>query len=148
MARAPYQVLILPYRRSGVADWEYAVLRRRDLECWQFIAGGGEGDEAPVEAARREVLEEAGFAAPALLHLDSTASIPASHFDADWGADVLVVPEHAFAVDCGLQELRLSREHSEIRWLGMEEARALLEWDSNKTALWELAERLRRDSSE
>jgi dATP pyrophosphohydrolase len=37
-----------------------------------------------------------------------------------------------------------SREHTSYRWLSYDEAARLLRWDSNKTALWELNERLRR----
>lgn len=53
MARAPFQVLILPFRQAADGDWQYGVLRRSD-EYWQGIAGGGEDGEAPLEAAMRE----------------------------------------------------------------------------------------------
>lgn len=60
MPRAPFQVLILPYRAAGDA-FEFAVLARSDDGRWQGLAGGGEGSETPLEAARREALEEAGI---------------------------------------------------------------------------------------
>jgi dATP pyrophosphohydrolase len=40
--------------------------------------------------------------------------------------------------------IAISREPTAYRWLSYEEAVKLLRWDSNKTALWELNERLRR----
>ncbi len=36
----------------------------------------------------------------------------------------------------------LSHEHIELKWECFENADSLLNWDSNKTALWELNERL------
>jgi dihydroneopterin triphosphate diphosphatase len=62
MARAPFNVLVIPYRRVAGAICEYAVFRRAGSLTRQFIAGGGENDEKPMVAARREALEEAGIA--------------------------------------------------------------------------------------
>ena len=58
MARAPFQVLVLPFRRTGGGGVEFAVLRRRDLGLWQGVAGGGEDGEAPGQAAVREASED------------------------------------------------------------------------------------------
>lgn len=147
--RAPYQVLVIPYRRRA-GGLEYAVLKRKDSGSWQFVAGGGEADEQPIEAAHREVREEIGLKAQsALLALDSTTSIPKSRFHtaSAWGDDVFIIPEHSFALDVGSSKLSLSKEHTELRWVPYVEARALLKWDSNRTALWELRERLRSETS-
>jgi dATP pyrophosphohydrolase len=142
--RAPFQVLVLPWRRGG-AGLEVAALRRADYDLWQFVSGGGELGETPEAAARREATEEAGLPPDApLLTLDATATVPACWFTAwpSWPADVLVVREHAFAVEVGARELTLSPEHRELRWCGVPEAMELLRFDSNRTALWELHERL------
>ena len=32
-----------------------------DIDRWQFIAGGGENKEKPIEAARCEIFEEVGI---------------------------------------------------------------------------------------
>lgn len=145
--RAPYQVLVIPYRRmpTGV---EFAVLRRRDSGDWQFVSGGGEDGESPIEAAQREMREEAKLNVDGrLLKLDAMTSIPACVFDAvaSWGDRVLVIPEYSFAVDVQDAELLLSREHSTLRWVPYGQACNLLKWDSNRTALWELRERLQRE---
>ncbi len=112
---------------------------------WQWIAGGGENEETPQQTARREVLEEANIPEDArLIRLDSVASIPAMHF-ADhhlWGTDTFVIPEYSFGVEVENEEVCLSSEHNECAWLDYETARNRLEWDSNKTALWELHSRL------
>ena len=109
------------------------------------IAGGGEDDEKPEQTTRREAREEAKFPEDArLIRLDSMASIPATCF-ADhhlWGTDVYVIAEYSFGVEVKDEEVYLSGEHSEYVWLDYETARNRLEWDSNKTALWELHSRL------
>jgi dATP pyrophosphohydrolase len=112
---------------------------------WQAIAGGGEGVETPVEAAKREAWEEAGTTPDhPFMALDSHATVPAVHFAAFRGReDVFVIPEHCFAVEVAGDALRLSGEHAEYAWLSYPEADAILRWDSNKNTLWELDRRLR-----
>ncbi len=149
MPRLPFNVLVLPYRlRAGRV--EYAVFRRSDADYWQFIAGGGEGQEAPRDTSRREAQEEGGISPGATwTALDSTCTIPRSAFPgAHWPDDVLVIPEYAFAVNVGGACLRLSEEHDRLEWLDFEAAQQRLIYDSNKNALWELRERLESDSTE
>ena len=116
---------------------------------WQFIAGGGERDEEPSAAARREALEEGNIRSGAdWMTLDSMASIPRTAFPGvPWPEDVYVIREHCFAVDAGGFEIKLSYEHDKFEWLEYESAYERLTWDSNRVALWELHERLRRRSS-
>ena len=120
------------------------MLKRTDGDYWQFVAGGGEHDETPVQAAERETREETGVAGE-MIPLDSMSTVPRDCFPdgGSWPDDVYVVPEHAFAVDTGGRGFALSHEHTEIRWVTYEQAHNLLKWDSNRTALWELNERLR-----
>ncbi len=58
--RAPYQVLVLPYKKEEDTI-RYCIFRRSDMaDCWQFIAGGGETEDGSVlDSARREAFEEA-----------------------------------------------------------------------------------------
>ena len=151
MTRAPFQVLVFPYRLRPGTSFEYAVFRRADLGFWQGIAGGGEDAETPLEAAEREALEEGGIPRKSrYLALDSTATIPVVDIAGYllWGDDVLVVPEHCFGVEAGGLQIALSHEHLEFRWVGYEDARALLKYDNNKNALWELDMRLRQASED
>ena len=145
MARQPLQVLVIPFRASGGAGYQFAVFHRVDSSMWQFIAGGAEDGETAEQTARREATEEAGIAEGSpLLPLESRASVPRTAFPAaeHWPKDLLVVPEYSFAVEVRGQELELSHEHDRMRWLSFEDATLLLTWDSNRTALWELNERL------
>lgn len=146
MARSPFNVLVIPFRNLDGAR-EFAVFHRADQDMWQFIAGGGEGDEDPSRAARRETEEEAGITLPdrSWIALDSVASVPRTAFpNAPWPDSVYVIPQHSFAVDASGVELRLSTEHDGLEWLMYEAAAKRLTWDSNRVALWELRERLRR----
>ena len=145
MSRAAFQVLVIPFRVGTDGEPRYLLFKRADSAVWQWIAGGGEDDEEPEQAARREAFEEAGIPQDArLMRLDSVASIPSVHF-ADrhlWGDDVYVIPEFSFGVEVRGREVRLSGEHGACEWLDYEAARGRLEWDSNRTALWELHSRL------
>ena len=77
MPRAPFQILVVPFRRVG-EQVEFAVLRRQDMDVWQAVAGGGESGESPHQAAVREAREELGLdRTVALYPLQTTASIPA-----------------------------------------------------------------------
>ena len=143
MPRATFNVLVLPFRVTALAH-EYAVFHRADGDMWQFIAGGGEDDETPTLAARREALEEAGIDdASSWIALDSVASIPRTSFpSAPWPDHVYVIPEYCFGIDVRDRNLSLSGEHDRFEWLDYAKAQARLTWDSNKVALWELQERL------
>ena len=143
--RAPFQILAIPYRIDGHAP-SYCVFHRADFDQWQFISGGGEEDETPLQAARREIYEESGVDAGNIITLKSVCSIPTDIFPEkylrNWAKDTYVVPEYAFGFACE-EEMQLSHEHSECIWLDYEKARAKLKWDSNRTALYELHCRLK-----
>ncbi len=145
MPRVPFQVLVFPYRRAG-DTFEFAVLHRSDYDCWQGIAGGGEDDESPLDAARREAFEEADVPRQAdYIPLQATCSIPVYLFAecAAWDEGTFVIPEHSFGVDCTGRQMTLSDEHTQLQWLSFAEAHKRLTYDSNRTALWELNQRIR-----
>ena len=141
--RAPFQILVIPFRRTA-EGLNFAMLKRSDATYWQFVAGGGEDQETPEEAAQRETKEEVGIDGE-LLQLDSFSTVPKDCFSAadSWGSDVFVIPQHCFGMDAGNSEITLSHEHTESRWVPFEQASRLLKWDSNRNALWELNERLK-----
>ncbi len=138
--RAPLQILAIPYK---IVDGSplYCLLRRSDSEYWQFIAGGGEDDETPLEAARREIFEESGVKADNIMQLTSMCYVQIDIFRKrylyNWPKDMYVVPEYAFGFECN-DDIVLSHEHTECLWLTYDEARSKCKWDSNRTALYEL----------
>ena len=146
MGRAPFQVLVLPYRVSTKDNIYYAIFSRSDTDnCWQGIAGGGEGRETPTAAAKREALEEAGIKKSSkYLKLDSCSTLPVENVCGfKWGPKVLVIPEYCFGVKVKKERVRLSREHTSLKWVRYPLAMKMLKWDSNRNALWELNHRLK-----
>jgi dATP pyrophosphohydrolase len=144
--RAPFQVLIFGFRRSADVI-EYLSLRRRDLGVWQGIAGGGEGNETPQDAARREAFEEASIRpSRSLYRLATVASVPVTNFAArdHWSPDLYVIPEYTFAIDCECDPIVLSDEHTDYQWLPYDASLEALHWESNRIALWELSQRISR----
>lgn len=121
------------------------MFRRADADYWQFIAGGGEGSESPLEAARREAWEEGAISAAApFFPLDSRNTVPVLELAGSlrWGPDVLVVPEYTFGVQLSGAELRIGPEHTDFRWVDYDTCREMLHWDSNRNALHELNHRV------
>ncbi len=147
MGRAPFNVLVYPYIKVDDDEYEYALLKRSDLGIWHGVAGGGEGNETPTEAARRETYEETGIPVESpFIKLDTVTPIPVTEFRDShlWGEDIYVIPEYSFGVLVKDRHIKLSREHTEYKWLKYQDAYKLLHFDDSKTALWELDRRLRR----
>jgi len=145
MARAPFQVLVFPYKIVEGSIY-YCIFRRSDNGFWQAIAGGGEDLENPETAARREANEEAGIISSSkLIKLQTITSIPVTVFKDSflWGEDIFVIPEHSFGIMIESGDIRISKEHTEFKWVAYEEAYKLLKYDGNRTALWELDRRVR-----
>jgi dATP pyrophosphohydrolase len=146
MARAPFNVLVYPCIKVGDNEFEYAILRRSDSPLWQGIAGGGEDDELPLDTAQREALEEAGIPLESpFIRLDTASSVPVTVFREDfhWGDNLYVIPQICFGVLVNNKNILLSAEHTEYKWLKYQDARNLLRFDGDRTALWELDRRLR-----
>jgi dATP pyrophosphohydrolase len=147
--RAPFQVLIIPFVKEE-GKYYYAVFRRKDLGIWQFLAGGGEDSETPVEAMKREAEEEASIDRNApYIKLANINTIPAANIRGlEWGEEVVMIPEFAFGVELPSKDIKLSNEHIECLWLDCEEAMEKLKYDSNKSAVWELDYRLKNNKIE
>jgi len=144
--RAPFQVLVIPFRQLPSGTFVYGIFLREDASYWQGLAGGGTVGETPIEAARREAEEEAGItpSKAAYTTLDATATMPAIAIRGlTWGKKVIVIPEFSFAVEVPNPKLALSDEHTQYKWASYRTASKLLKWDSNQTALWELDYRLK-----
>jgi dATP pyrophosphohydrolase len=143
--RAQFQILVLPFLIKENTPY-YAVFKRRKGNYWQFIAGGGEDDESIINAAKRESEEEAGIDInpDKFIMLDTVNSVPRTYFkDHENNKDIYVIPEYAFAVQISNDELTISGEHTEYRWMEYSEAYEHLKYDGNRTALWELNEKIK-----
>ena len=138
--REAYQILSIPYRIvNGIPL--FCIFRRADHSYWQFIAGGGENGETPIQAAQRETIEEIGVEPKNIKQLTCIAYVPAEVVAESrrqhWNKNTYVIPEYSFAFECD-SDPTLSLEHIEYKWLTYDEARKLLKWDSNKVAMYEI----------
>ena len=142
--RKPRQVLVFLYRRNQNNLYEYCIFYRDKLKFWQGLSGGVEDDESLYETVEREVYEETGIKVNDIYQLSSISSIPVVDVMGEffWGKDIYVVPEYSFGVPLENYDIHLSSEHREYKWCLFEEAYEKLKFDSNKTALWELNQRL------
>ena len=141
MNRAPFQVLVF-LRRVVDGASEYLLLKRSDMDVWQGVAGGGEGEETPSEAAIREIFEETGVLVSDVIDLEFVEMLSALDVAGyyRWGEEIETIPEYAFYVDIASDvAIRISEEHAEYRWCGLEQALELLEWNSNKRAVRKIA---------
>jgi len=144
--RRPIQVLVLPYKYCS-NQIQFLIFKRSDLNVWQGIAGGVEENETVYQAAKREANEEAGIPYKSkFIKLDSKSTIPVNfiHGDFYWGKDIYNAIEYCFGVCVNEENIILSDEHLEYKWVTYEEAFKLFKWDSNRNALWELNERIKR----
>lgn len=141
--RAGFQVLILGYLKGN--ENKYLIMERSDMGIWQFPSGGGENDESPEEAAIREMFEETGIKTEKVTRLETVNSVPASCFKAyDHLKDMYVIPEHIFATELEHEEVQLSSEHTAYKFMTFNECLKHLKYDSNKTALYEVNEKIKR----
>ena len=74
--RAPFQILAIPYRVTP--ELQFCVFHRADIDQYQFVAGGGENDEKPVDTAIREICEETSINTDSVIQLTSMAYVPAN----------------------------------------------------------------------
>ena len=146
--RQPKQVHVYLFRQKN-GQYEYAVFQRADLlVCWQGVCGGLEDGEDLEQGARRELMEEAGITEQLPLYkLESTSYLPAGIFGDKyrklWGEETILVPMYSFAMAYD-GEIKLSEEHADVKWLPYSQAHQLVYFDTQKTSLYELNERLLR----
>ena len=151
--RAPYQVLVILYKIESNKIL-YGIFYRNSHPIWQFISGGGENREEPIETVIREIKEETSLNVEKrkIEKLDSKTTIPVLNITGEytWGENVYVVPEYSYAIEVKDEDgnIHLSNEHKEYKWVEYDEALEKLKYDSNKTALWELNEKLNKRTKE
>lgn len=147
MARARYQVLVLPYYKYN-DKINYCIFKRKDTNIWQFIAGGGEDEDVSIlSSAKREAFEEAGIGEnKKYSKLETQCSISTDCFPKArliWDESCLVIPEYAFAVEVSDTNLEISNEHTEYEWVDYGTAVRRVKYDSNRVALWELDNKIK-----
>jgi len=134
--RRPESVLVLVYTDGG----EVLLLKRtKPVSFWQSVTGSLEAQESPIDAARRELLEETGLRGVPLVDCEcSNLFVIAEAWRDRYAPGVTHNKEHVFC--CRLvekpAEVRLSaQEHSEFQWVSVSDAIDIVSSWTNRQAL-------------
>jgi len=95
---------------------------------WQGVAGKIEAGEKSWEAAIRELKEETSFDAVRMFVADHV-----SHFYETHGDRINLVP--VFGIEVDREDVTISEEHCEFKWVNFETARDTLVWKGQKEGI-------------
>ena len=118
--------------RWDESDLKYLLLKRHEAKIyghlWQGVAGQLEDGETAVETVIRELKEETGLEPAKLFVVDHVSSFYQSYKDR-----MHLVP--IFGVEVDSEEVILSEEHTEYRWVNFQSALELMTWSKQKEAI-------------
>ncbi len=141
MTRTDQSVLGIIFKRGQTGTF-FLLLKRNPRQggFWQPLTGGVEDTESLEEALRREIREETGIKEVVRI----LPGLLSHRFYAP-----RAVHEHAFGVEVrpGTRVKLDGKEHSDARWCTYEEARGMLVFPANRTALERLDSILRSEDS-
>ena len=126
------------FRRNPAGEDEWLLMKRAPHillgGTWQMVSGHIEGDEKAFEAALREMREETGLRVRHFYQASYVNRFYLAHSD-----EIVLSP--VFCVEVAWEEqVRLSPEHTDYRWVSPEEAMDLLPWPGQRKALAVLRE--------
>ena len=130
------------WRRMSTGVPQVLIMLRQPSEgvWWSSVTGMVQAEESLEAAAHRETFEETGLLGQLKpLDLAHTFLIPGPgsippQFNRESCFHLEVAPEATVRLD--------AREHSEYRWCSLDEAEAQVQWDSAKSAIRKLRQRL------
>ena len=111
---------------------EFLILKRAKTKIyehlWQGVAGKIEEGEKAWEAAIRELREETGLAPLKVFIADHVSS-----FYEEYSDRLNFVP--VFGIEVDLQEVILSKEHCDFKWVKLDFALSHLVWNGQKRGI-------------
>ena len=143
------QLFCIVFRKKG-EGYEYLLLRRIPQKggFWQAVSGGfEESDASKLEAAYRELNEEAGIDKNQVLRV--LEEVYQYTYDKHYltGEPITPITEYVYGFEVGPEtEVNIHKnvyvEHDARQWVSFEEALSLLKWENNKEAFRKLKEKL------
>lgn len=119
------------FQRTG-DGLRFLILKRSKTKLyehlWQGVAGKIEAGETAPEAAKRELLEETGLKSKSIFVADHVSRFYEGH-----GDRINLVPVFGMEVDS--DQVKLSLEHCEYKWVTVEEALDHLVWEGQKKGI-------------
>ena len=95
---------------------------------WQGVAGKIEAGETAPEAAIRELKEETGFEPVRMFVADHVSKFYETH-----GDRINLVP--VFGIEVDREDVKISEEHCDFKWLDFETAKDALIWKGQKEGI-------------
>jgi dihydroneopterin triphosphate diphosphatase len=116
----------------------FLLLKRNEQKggFWQPVTGGVEEGETLVQAVNRELWEETDI----IEYIRMIQDVYYFEFDIE---NFGTMKEYVFGIEISLNtKVKISPEHTEMKWCSFGEAMELLKYESNKIAFEKLYERL------
>lgn len=112
---------------------EFLLLKRAENEnypnIWQMVSGSIRKNETAVRAAKREIREETGLIPKRFFVIPQINSLYLPDKD-----EILLVPVFGCLVSNN-SEIKISKEHSEYKWVKVEKAKKMLPWPGQRKAV-------------
>ncbi|MHB1685767.1 MAG: NUDIX hydrolase [Ignavibacteriaceae bacterium] len=125
------------FRKQG-KQLQFLLLKRAEKEIypglWQMVSGKLKKNEKAFSAALRELKEETGLTPEKFWVAPNINSFYNPSDDS-----VTVIPVFAALVDSKSQ-VKISREHSEFKWVSVNEAKKKLAWQGQRKSVEIIAE--------
>ncbi|MGB7958200.1 MAG: NUDIX domain-containing protein [Minisyncoccia bacterium] len=134
--RLPVIIQSIVYRRKE-QKIEVLLLKRNATRggFWNVVNGTLELEESAIDCRTRELFEEAGIR-DVMRWSDEIHRFSFSYHD-----DIFVVVVFAASVNED-QAVAINEEHTEYRWIGIDEASQLLKFDDDRISLKKFREKL------
>ncbi len=108
-------------------ELKFLILKRRDNQIWDFAKGHGHNEEKELDTLRRELKEELG--------ITDFSIVPNFKSEISYVSSRGVLRMMIFYLVSTKEEIRISGEHSEFKWIGIPEVSSYFKYADVKELL-------------